>query len=114
MILSQHLFSLTIVFFYKYARGCFALNGHVTYSPDSLISYSRFLYHVPPARELVHFLFVLRVSSCTSTDCQLVSGYLVVSVSPFVLSTRLYAYLYWLRFPVLVCRFVSRLAILVL
>ena len=30
-------------------------------SPDSLISYPHFPYHVPPARVLVRFLYVLRV-----------------------------------------------------
>ena len=110
---SQRLFSLTIVFFYEYAHGRYALNGCVTCSPDSPISYSRFLYHVPPARVLVCFLSVLRVSlTCTSMDCRLVSGYLFVSrfsfrlidsstyvsclcLSPSVLSIRLSARYFW-------------------
>ena len=52
-ISSQRVFSLTIVFFYEYACGRSALNGRVTCSPDSLISYPRSLYHVPPARVLI-------------------------------------------------------------
>ena len=113
MIPSQHLFSLTIVFFYEYARGRYALNGRVTCSPDSPILYSHFLYHVPPARVLVCFLSVLHVSlTCTSMDCRLVSRYLFVSrfsfrlvdsstyvsrlcLSPSVLSIRLSACYFW-------------------
>ena len=56
-ILSQRLLSLTIVFLYKYARGCYALNGRVMF-PDSLISDSCLPYHVPPAWVLVRFLSV--------------------------------------------------------
>ena len=54
----------------------------VSRSPDSLISYPRSPYHVPPARVLVCFLSVLRVLPyvyvCTNMDCQLVTGYLFV------------------------------------
>ena len=79
----------------------------VSRSPDSLISYPRFPYHVPPARVFVCFLSISRVFlTCTNMDCRLVSGHLFVSrfsfcvvdsytyvsrlrLSPFVSSTRL-------------------------
>ena len=51
----------------------------VSRSPDSLISYSRFPYHVPPARVLVRFPSRFTCSlTCTNMDCWLVSGYLFV------------------------------------
>ena len=51
----------------------------VSRSPDSLISYSRFPYHVPPARVLVRFPSHFTCSlTCTNMDWRLVSGYLFV------------------------------------
>ena len=45
-------FSLTIVFFYEYARGRYALNGHVTFSGLAYFI-SPLPYHVPPAHVLI-------------------------------------------------------------
>ena len=82
---------------------------------NSLISYPRFPYHVPPAHVLVRFRSCLTCSllldTCTIMDCRLVTGYLFVSrfpfcigdscayisrlcLSRFVLSTRLRSYKY--------------------
>ena len=101
----------------------------VSRSPDSLTLYPHSSYHVPPAHVLVCFHSRFTCSlTCTSMDCRLVSlHFLIMSfsfclvdssayvsrlcLSSFVLSTRLHAYLYCLRLPVLVCRLVSRLII---
>ena len=66
----------------------------MSHSPDSVTSHSRFPYHVPPARVLVRFLSVSRVSLLvriwivdSSPDTCL------SSVSPFVLSTHTLTFL---------------------
>ena len=101
--------------FYEYACGRYALNGRVTCSPDSLISYPHFLYHVPPARVLVCFLSVLRVFPyvyvCTNMDCRLVPSYL--SVSRFLLLSHQLVRLRFslMPFPFMSGRLVCRLVI---
>ena len=125
-------YSLTIVFFYEYARGCYALNGHVTLSglaysvlPASHITCHRLVYSYVPVP-------VLHVSSylyrCTDMDSRLVSSYLFASRFPFCV-VDLYTYVFSLMsfsfrlvdssmltftayaFPLAVCRLVFRLVI---
>ena len=102
---------------------CHVLRTHLSCIPISRIMCHRLVYLYVP-------ISVSRVSLLLpNVDCRLVAGYLFVSLfsfclvnsstyvsrlclSPFVLSTRLYAYLYCLRLPALVRRLVSCLIIL--
>ena len=60
---SQHMFSLTIVFLFTSTLADALHSMDVSRYPDSLTSYPRSPCHVPPARVLVCFLSILRVSS---------------------------------------------------
>ena len=126
------MFSLTIVFFYEYARGHFVLNGRVTFPGPG---YFAFPFPVSRATGSCTRTFpfpVLRVSSylyrCTDMDSRLVSGYLFTSRFPLLccwlvhLRYSLTSFLFHLVdssmltftayvFPFVVCRLVSRLVI---
>ena len=81
---------LTVVFLFTSMLADTLRSMDVSRSPDPLISYPRFPYHVPPAHVLVRFRSILRVSSYLYR-CGL--------------STRL-RLLVCLPFPLLCCRLV--------
>ena len=104
-------FSLTIVFFYEYARGHYVLNGRVTCSLDSVISYSRscimchwLMYLYVPFLSRVFLLHVPVWTVDSSPDTCL------FPVSLFVLLTRLLTFLAYV-FLLMSCRLVSQLVI---
>ena len=71
---SERLFSLTMFFFTSMLADALR-SMDVSHSPDSLILYSRFPYHVPPARVLVCSRFRLACFlTCTVLDRRLVTG----------------------------------------
>ena len=74
--ISSHMFYLTFVFFYEYTRGCYALNGRVTFSR---LAYLVFPFPVPHATgsctRTFPFPFTCSLT-CTNVDYRLVSGYL--------------------------------------
>ena len=107
----MRLFSLTIVFFYEYARGRSVLNGRVTFSGLACL--------VPPfpvsrATGLCTRTFPFRFTcslTCTNMDCRLVSGYLSVSRFSLSLVDSSMLNCYHLCLPFIVCRLISRLVI---
>ena len=110
------IYAVTISLCHDLSDNCFSFTStladamrsmDVSRSPDSLISYSHFPHHVPPAHVLIRFPFHFTCFlTCTNMDCRLISSYLFVlhfllslvdlctyvsrlCRSPFVLSTRL-------------------------
>ena len=129
MIPLRYTFSLTIVFFYEYARGRYALNGRVTFSglaylvfpfPESRATGScthmfPSRFHVSPLlyrygrmtcpRILVRFPFPLLSLRLVRLRFSLMSVLFRLVDSSQVLTVTAYA------FPFAVCRLISRLVI---